>query len=311
MTVSNITGFTISVIFVLFLSAIIPFFSLIIPLPFLFYSSKLGLNQGVIIGFVILLVTGILTKIAGILPYGLLTVLVLGSSGLVTSELFRRGYSFSRTIFLSTALTFAAISGMFLIMALSRDMTPVEMIMSELHLSMDNLIEQFEHSGQNQEVITQMKELTDFMMDRFKKTYLSIFIVVTGFMVWLNVVLSKPLFTRKGIEYPDFGPSGIQSAPEHLVWALIAAGFSYLVFKGRIEFLSLNALIVFLVIYAFYGFSILKFFFNRYNMPTWIRRALYIIIVFQEILLLATALLGLFDQWFDFRKINRNRSESD
>ena len=129
-------------------------------------------------------------------------------------------------------------------------------------------------------------------------------------MVWLNVVLSKPLFIFNGIKYPDLGQADQWKAPEYLVWGLIAAGFSLLSSIKYVDFIALNALIIFSVIYAFHGFSILIFFFNKYNVPTWIRAVVYIIIVFQQLFLIILALAGLFDQWINFRKINKNESES-
>ncbi len=309
MTGSNITGFTISVIFVLFLSALMPFFSLLIPLPFLFYSSKLGLNQGIKIGFFSLLVVGILTKIIGGYPDLLLMGMVFGIAGFIISEIFRRGYSFSLTIFWGTTLMFLLVSGFIFFIALSRGMTPVEMIINDLQINFDKVIEQFEQSVNDKEVIAQLRELFGFVLDRVKKTYPSLFIVGAGFVVWLNVVLSKPLFIRKGVRYPDLGSVDAMMAPEHVVWGLIAAGFSFIFSIKYIEFFALNALIVFAGIYAFYGFSILIFFFNRYNVPRWMRLAVYILIVLQQ-LFFVLALAGLFDQWVDFRKIKKNRSES-
>jgi uncharacterized protein YybS (DUF2232 family) len=313
MTVYNIIGCTISVIFVLFISAWIPFFgpffSLLTPLPFLFYSSKLGLNQGIKIGLVSLLFVGIVAKIIGY-PQLVLFCLEFGMVGLIISEIFRREYSFSLTIFWGTILMLFIGSGFLFFIGLSKGLSPVEMILNYLQSNLDKTIGLYEKEGLNQAMVTQLRQLGPVLVDLVKKTYPSLIIVGAGFVVWLNVVLSKPLFIFNGVKYPDLGKADMWKAPEYLVWGLIAAGFSLLSSIKYVNFVALNSLIIFSVIYAFHGFSILIFFFNKYNVPTWIRAVVYIIIIFQQLFLIILALMGLFDQWIDFRKINKIESES-
>jgi uncharacterized protein YybS (DUF2232 family) len=60
-----------------------------------------------------------------------------------------------------------------------------------------------------------------------------------------------------------------------------------------------------MAIYLFHGLSIILFFLNKYNVPSWIRAGVYILIMVQQLFLGVLALAGLFDQWVDFRKIHR------
>jgi hypothetical protein len=45
---------------------------------------------------------------------------------------------------------------------------------------------------------------------------------------------------------------------------------------------------------------------NRYNIKTWVKILVYFIFAFQQIFWGMLALIGLFDQWIDFRKIQKN-----
>ena len=150
----------------------------------------------------------------------------------------------------------------------------------------------------------QVAQLKNFGSTLIKNIYPSFVVVGTGFIVWLNVVVSKPLFRMKGVKYPDLGPADMWRAPEYLVWGLIAAGFLMLLSKSDLDFAATNALIIISVIYIFHGLSIVLFFFKKYNVPALTRYVIYLIIILQQLSMVILALMGLFDQWIDFRKIH-------
>jgi uncharacterized protein YybS (DUF2232 family) len=71
---------------------------------------------------------------------------------------------------------------------------------------------------------------------------------------------------------------------------------------------ALNVFIVLLAVYVFQGLSILLFFLNKYNVPRFLRIGVYVLIVFQQLFLIGLAVVGLFDQWFDFRKLSKTEA---
>jgi uncharacterized protein YybS (DUF2232 family) len=142
------------------------------------------------------------------------------------------------------------------------------------------------------------------------RVYLGLLIVGTGFVVWCNVIISRPIFRLAKLQYPDFGPLDQWHAPERMVWALIGAGFALFLSVGFVQFLAVNVLIVVMTVYLYNGLSILVFFLKKYRIPTWFRAGIYFLIVFQQILLVALALAGLFDQWVDFRRTRTRKVTS-
>ena len=76
-------------------------------------------------------------------------------------------------------------------------------------------------------------------------------------------------------------------------------------FQGAIKLIAINVLIVLMVIYLFHGLSILIFFLNKYQMPSWVRVSVYFLIIIQQFFWLFLGLAGLFDQWVDFRKLHK------
>jgi uncharacterized protein YybS (DUF2232 family) len=307
MTILNILGCTGSVTFILLAFIWIPFFgpilSLLTPLPFLYYSSKLGLNEGVKVCLAALLTVGIVAKLLE-QPSLMLFCLQLGIAGLILGELFRREYSYSLTIFLGTLLILLVGSAFMFFESMTLETTPVESIIAYLQENWNAVIEMYEKGGLEPEQVDRLKKITPTIIDWFKKIIPSIVVIETGFIVWLNVVISKPLFSIKGIKYPDLGRADMWSAPDYLVWVLIAAGFSKLLSISVLDVAATNILIIIPVIYIFQGLSIVLFFFKKYNVPALTRFVIYLIIILQLLSLVILALMGLFDQWIDFRKIH-------
>jgi uncharacterized protein YybS (DUF2232 family) len=122
------------------------------------------------------------------------------------------------------------------------------------------------------------------------------------------VVISKPLFKLKGLKYPEYGNLDRWQAPDLMVWGVIIAGFALFLKISVIKLLAINALIVMAVIYVYNGLSIVIFLFNKYNVPRWARFGIYALILIQQMSLAILSLMGLFDQWIDFRKIHKKSS---
>jgi len=93
-------------------------------------------------------------------------------------------------------------------------------------------------------------------------------------------------------------------APEVLVWIVIASGLMLLLPSdvtqiAALEFAHRSRERIFFSRDLRLRLSILK----KWNMPFFLRSLIYAIMVLQQFASLATALLGLFDMWFDFRKM--------
>lgn len=308
MSFKDVTGCIGATILLLFASAWIPFigpfFGLLTPIPFLYYAMKLGRYQGLKVFALTLLVVGLIGKLTGY-PQIVFFCLEFGLVGLIISEIYRWKLSFGLTIFLGTlfALTVSAI---FLsLIALSEKMGPFEMVLEYFRTNLKTTIGLYENTGLDPEKVLQLREYGRAVTEMIAKVYPSLMIICTGLVVWIVVVLSKPLFRLRNLEYPDFGNMDQWEAPEMMVWGLIASGFALFFPMAGIRFLAINGLMVMLVIYAFGGLSIGLFFLNKYNVPPWIRFGVYFLIIIQQIVWLGLAMVGLFDQWVDFRKIHK------
>ena len=306
--IPDVLGCIGSVIFLLFVSNwlpfIGPFFSLLLPLPFLFYTSKLGVRRGLITVLITLLAISVIVRLAGY-PQIIIICLEFAIVGLVISEIFRRELSFALTVFWGT-LIMLLIGGIFLfVIGLTKGMGPIELILNYFVSNLNKTIGFYENMGLEPDKVAQLKEYGKIISHVISQVYPAMLVIGTSFVIWLNVVVSRFIFRLGGIKYPDLGQIDRWQAPEFFVWVVIAAGFALFFKVTGLKFIAINVLIVLSVIYTFHGLSIVIFFFNKYKVPVWIRYGAYILIIVQQLFLIILALAGLFDNWIDFRKIHK------
>jgi uncharacterized protein YybS (DUF2232 family) len=284
-----------------------PFFSLLIPLPFLYYSSKLGLNEGVKLVGISILVTALM---ATILRYSELIFLCLEFSllGLIIGELYRRKWNIGYSILVATASVLVIGFVILAVAGMRKNMGPLEMVYAYMEDSLRQTVGVYENMGAGAERAKEFRVYLDIVRDAISKVYPSMLVIGTGFVVWFNIIVSRPLFRMRNMAYPPYGALDRWRSSDLMVWGVIAAGFSLFLSLPWIKLLAMNVLIVMMAIYVFHGLSILLFFLNKYRVPPWVRFGVYFLILFQQIFVIGLATAGLFDQWIDFRRIHYRKA---
>lgn len=281
-----------------------PFLSLLTPLPFLYYATRLGLYEGIKLSAVVVFAIGMTAHLAG-RSQMVLFALEFSLIGLGLSELFRRNFSLGQTVFWGTVfMSLLGLASLFII-GLTKNAGPIEMILNYLQAELNTTLKAYEAANPGNEQALRLDGYIKAFMATVAKIYPALMILGTGFALWLNIIIAKPLFRIKGIHYPEFVPMDHWKAPDHLIWGVIVSGFALFFSSEPIEFLAINTLIVILAIYLFHGLSITLFFLNKYHVPSWIRIGIYLLIMIQQVFLAVLTLAGLFDQWVDFRKIHK------
>jgi len=108
---------------------------------------------------------------------------------------------------------------------------------------------------------------------------------------------------------PDPRPVLFWSPPDKTVFAAIIGGGMSLFPYAAIRAPGLNLLLVTCTLYSLSGFCILQHFFIRARFPFFVRWTGYILLLLQPFLIFGVMLLGLFDLWFDFRKIRAQKAD--
>ena len=133
--------------------------------------------------------------------------------------------------------------------------------------------------------------------------------------VMLNLGIFWRWAGKKRLSYDLFGELQKWTAPEWLVWVLLAAGFAFQGFKylipiKPIETIALDAFICVGMVYFCQGIAIMAFYFRMLGMPAVARVAIYLITCVQPVLAVLVCLAGVLDMWVDFRRLKPPSQEA-
>jgi uncharacterized protein YybS (DUF2232 family) len=277
--------------------------SLFIPLPVLFYRSKLGRSKGAMILIAVTVVVAFSMRWRSMAS----TVFFfeLGLVGFILSEVFEMDLSLEKTVALTTGVvvgTGACILGLYGMMSSASPVAQLYNYLSNnLQLALD-LYREMDASDERIDMVAQSMEGILYVMLRILP---AITIASTLLIVWSNLLVARPLLRSRQLHYPEFGSLNEWKSPEPLVWFVIASGILLLVPNKGLKLLGVNGLIILMMVYFFQGIAIVSFYFEKKLFPRFLRGILYSLIAIQQLLLLLVIAVGFFDVWFDFRRIKK------
>ena len=287
-------------------SILIPVFgffcSLFIPLPTLYYRIKLGRTTGAIIpilGFIVMVVLLNTFTIDTVFFAGLLLV------GFILGELLEFRLPIDKTVLYTCGVVligtivslfiYSGVSGKNLFAILS------QYVAHNLELSLV-LYKSMGMSDENLRLIQGSLDKIQYVLVRIIP---ALTIASTLMVIWINILVSKALLKGRFRLHPDYEKLNQWQAPDFLVWAVIGCGLLMLFPAGAAKLLGLNVLLIAMTIYFFQGMGIVSFFFEKKRVPRFIKIPLYSLIALQQLVLIAVIGIGLFDMWFDFRKLKK------
>lgn len=132
--------------------------------------------------------------------------------------------------------------------------------------------------------------------------HLALGILACGALIvaWANQLLARRLSPADGRPALD-----TWRAPDRLVWVLIAAGAIMVLLDGFWFWTGANLVIVLSLIYFFQGIAVVAFWLKKKNTPRLLRVGIYLLVAVEIFLALLVALMGLFDLWFNFRRLGK------
>ncbi len=275
------------------------FASLWTPVPVLLLYRRQGGRAGRLA--LILAVAGSLTIVGSMVSMlGALFYLFFAAATLCLGEAYIWGQSDERSIALAAGVSWGAI----LLVAWGTGfMDAGGQAWQTFWTGQTQLVVQaYQDSGlspERLEDIRQTLELAGWLIAR-----LAIGILACGAMImaWANQLIAR-----------DFGGGSQEprqalntwKAPDHLVWALIGAGALMLLSKGFWFWAGANLVLVLSLVYFFQGIAILAFWLQKKNTPRLLRAGIYMLVAVEIFLAALVALMGLFDLWFNFRRLGK------
>jgi uncharacterized protein YybS (DUF2232 family) len=283
--------------------------SVFVPLPVLFYRTKLGRSQGTLI---LIAVTLIVASVMG--RWSITSTAFffeLGLVGFILSEVFSMNLSVEKTVAVTTGVVIAT-GGVMLGLYGLLSTNSLWGLMSDyfqgnLQLALA-IYKEMEVSEERIAILSQSMEGILYVMLRITP---AIAIVATLFVVWSNLLLARPLLRSRDLFCPDFGTLNEWKAPEPLVWLVILSGVLILMPNQGLKLLGINGLIIMMMIYFFQGIAIVSFYFEKKQFPRLLRGILYGLIALQQLVLLLVIAAGLLDMWIDFRRMKKGAENHD
>ncbi len=278
-----------------------------VPVPILYYYSKLGRLHGLLV-FILSLTIAMITLRALGYQTGVVYFFLLGSLGPVLSEVLRKNWSVEKTVIYSVGIFLTLSLVILLYLSLVSGKTPWGIIGVHVSAMVQENIDLYSRTGIPTQYVELMKENSDRIARVLTGLLPSLILVGAAFFIWLNILVGKWLFRKRGMWYPDLGDLSLWKTLDKTVWLVVIAGIFILIPSEGFRILGLNIMIILLFIYMLQGLAIINFFFKRKNVPVIFRAFGYFLIFAQQFLIFIVAVLGLIDTWVDFRKLGK-RSE--
>ena len=283
---------------------IIGFFcALFIPLPTLFYRSKLGRTTGAIIPIITIIT---MVAVLGGISIDTLFFVELLLLGFVLSELIELDLSIEKTILYACgSVILIGIVGLLFYSNMS-DKGIYALVAEYVSINLKLTLELYENMGVSQESIHMISNSLENIEYVLIRIIPALIVAAFFFVSWTNLLLAKPIFKSRELFYPSFGSLKLWKAPEFLVWGIIGCGLLLLLPDKTFKIFGLNGLLILITIYFFQGIAIVSFYFEKKRFPRGLRFFLYSLIALQQAILLVIIGLGFFDMWLNFRKLEPN-----
>ena len=281
----------------------------IVPFPVFYFYSRLGRVWGMLF-FVSALVIGAvaLRLMHSSLP--LIFFLVLGGLGVILSETLRRNLSIERTVTVASAIMLVLTVLVLISYGIQSGNGPMLLVKEYIVGVVHQNIELYARTGAPQDQVEMVRGSEPLIAGMLYVLLPSISVTGTVCVVWINILMGRVLFLRRGMWYPDFGDLALWKIPDKSIWVAIAAALCLFVPWYALKMIGFNVLIIILFVYMLQGFAVISFLFKSKQIPFLLRVVGYSFILVQQLLLLAVAALGLVDVWFDFRKLNGKQKNS-
>ena len=183
--------------------------------------------------------------------------------------------------------------------------------------AIDRMVSMQKEAGMNGEEMFFLQKYKEDIVRDAMQLIPSLWVSFLLLALSLNASFLKRLCIQErlmGVLFPAWVEFHLWSLKEGIVWIPIAAaalyfGNVYLFQKEFFDILSLNTLIVFGLIYFLQGLSIVSFFLKtRLAHNSMLKLSAYLLIfLFLQFFGVLILILGIFDFWFDFRKLKKQK----
>lgn len=274
-------------------------FLLLVPLPGLVLATVAPLFGA---GIWLLFATATIAALVGsdatpgfVLPFGL-PALVLGVG-------LRRPWSFERTVLAGVAAWCVGIAGL-LLMAYGDPAAIVQTVREQLLHSVDLALSTYGSIGRADGAVTLLEANRDALVAGLVEIAPALVVLTGALTILVNLAV-----IRSWSPAADDINLRLWRTPDRLIWLLIATGFAMFGPAPAAAVVAKNVFIIVLGCYFCQGLAIVSYYLERYRLPRGIRIAGYVLIAVQHVIAAVVLVLGVFDLWGDFRRLNAGAAD--
>lgn len=270
---------------------------IITPLPAMYYYFR----RGAIAGVLILAITLSVLMVMGDASVPMLYLLQAGLTGIFLPFFYLQGKGAARAIAYSVGINFLLIVILALAYGFWSGADLQGILLKGINSSTEQAVAIYSKQGLSPEDLELFTQGIRQAGSLIAQIFPALALVALGTIAALNMSVIIRLQTKRLPEIPE--PEQFLSFrnPDMLVWVVIAAGFALLIPAADVGRAGLNVLVVCGFIYFLQGLAVVLAFFKRISVPSLARIIFWLVLAFQPYLVLAIAILGLFDIWGNFR----------
>ena len=176
-----------------------------------------------------------------------------------------------------------------------------------LHRALLDSMAYYKGQGLSEEKLTLLREMLGWFRQMVVQIFPALLVVIVTILVTFNYFLARYFLKKMGKGLPPVRPLTHWKIPDGFIWIFILASFCVWIGKtvspGPLYRLGLNFIFLMLTAYLGQGFILTRFFLKKWQWPLVLQIVLYLIFLFQPVVLLMIMLWGIFEVWFDFRKL--------
>ncbi|HOQ67656.1 MAG TPA: YybS family protein [Candidatus Atribacteria bacterium] len=268
--------------------------SFLCPLPVMFltirWDMRAGLLAAVVASFIVFAFAGVVAAVTCFLGFTLL--------GLAMGFTIKRNYSFIEVIGTNTLVSILSKLSLIGLVFLMAGQNPLLESLSFLEESLEKMLSFLPaEGGVNVETII-----------NFIHMVLPATVVIASLLdTVLNFLLGSWIGKRIGIEFPSFPPFREWQLPRSIFWAFVLGWLFVLLggttFWGKI---GLNLQMITQILFLIQGASVVYYFLGKYIRSRVVVAVIVIFLALQPFISTLLSWLGVFDVWFDLRKIRES-----
>lgn len=265
------------------------FVSFLCPLPVMFLVIRWGARVGILASFVasalVFTLAGLMQAVTCLVGFSLL--------GIAMGVTVRRKYALPEILILNT--------GVSLLSKLA--LVGIALIVAGKNPLVEN-IRLLEETLKRTPWIPQNLPGTEGLLELVQLIMPALLLVASLFDTGCNFLLGRWIGKRLGLSFPEIPPFSEWRLPRSVFWVFVL-GWVFVLFGGPsvLGKIGINLQIVTQLLFLFQGLSLVYYFLGRHIRSKAVRVGILAFLMFQPLLSSLLSWLGVFDVFFDFRRL--------